>query len=228
MATWHTPSRVLLTLALAALLPVAAEQANAQTLARPAGKIYCWKNKAGKTECGDKIPYEYQTGAVKELNRQGVITERREAGDPDDGKARPAAAEKQRADDTQAAFKRRQDRALLDAFSNVQEIELKRTREAALLESTMESLRTYAKNIDERYAYARTRADQYVKANRPVPASIQADLDHAAKEKAQAQRSLADKNREAVLLNEKYDAMKKRYAELTNASDDNGGKRSSR
>lgn len=225
MASPHMPKRLLLTLTLAALLPVAAEQACAQPLAQPAGKIYCWQNKAGKTECGDKIPYEYQSGSVKELNRQGVITDRREAANPDEGKARASAAEKQRADDGQAVLKRRQDRALLDAFSNVQEIELKRAREAALLESTMESLRTYAKNMDERYAYARTRADQYVKANRPVPTSLQADLDHATKEKAQAQRSLTEKNREAQQLNEKYDAMKKRYAELTSASADKGVQR---
>ena len=23
------------------------------------GNMFCWKTKAGKTECGDKVPYEY-------------------------------------------------------------------------------------------------------------------------------------------------------------------------
>ena len=51
-------------------------------------KMYCWKNKAGKTECGDKVPYENQASAIRELNKQGVVTTRSAALTPEERKRR--------------------------------------------------------------------------------------------------------------------------------------------
>jgi hypothetical protein len=70
------------------------------------GKMYCWKNKAGKTECGDKVPYEYQDTAIRELNRQGITTRRTEAMTPEERKAHEAAEEKRLAEKNNARNRR--------------------------------------------------------------------------------------------------------------------------
>ncbi|MBI4192613.1 MAG: hypothetical protein HY525_19015 [Betaproteobacteria bacterium] len=183
--------------------------------AAPATKLYCWKNKAGKTECGDKVPYEYQDAAIKELSRQGVVTSRTEALTPEERKAREEALAKKKAENQRREQQRRKDKALLDTFSNEQEIDLKRNRDIQLVESTIETLQTNVKNMNERQLDARARAAQYVKDKRPVPQPIQDDIDRIEVERAQTERQIALKRSEIVSLNQRYDELKKRFAVLT-------------
>ena len=179
------------------------------------GKMYCWKNKAGKTECGDTVPYEYQDAPVRELNKQGVVTRRMEAAQtPEERKAREAAEEKRRVELVQIEAQRRKDKALLDTFSNEKEIDLKRTRDVQLIESNIETLQSNLKNMGERQAYARARSEQYTKENRPVPQPILDDIERVNAEKTQTERQIALKRKEILALHQLYDGLKKRYAEL--------------
>jgi hypothetical protein len=46
--------------------------ARAQAQEKSSGSIVCWKDKSGKTiGCGDKVPFEYQDNASRELNKRG-------------------------------------------------------------------------------------------------------------------------------------------------------------
>lgn len=191
----------------------AADAAYAQP--QSAGKMYCWKNKAGKTECGDKVPYEYQDAAIKELNKQGVVTGRTEALTPEERKARDTAEEKRLAEAQLKEAQRRKDKALLDTFSNEKEIELKRSRDVQLVEANIETLQGNLKNMGERQNDVRARADQYAKNKRPVPPAIQDEIERLNKERAQTEKQIAQNRREIVLINQRYDELKKRFAELT-------------
>ena len=190
------------------------------------GKMYCWKNKAGKTECGDKVPYEYQDAAIRELNRQGVVTGRTEALTPEERKARELAEAKKLAEDQRKAEQRRKDKALLDTFSNEKEIDLKRTRDVQLIESNIETLQGNLKNIGERLTDARARVDQYNRNKRPVPQPILDEIDRAIADRLQTERQIAQKRRDIVALNQLYDELKKRYAELTGSTPTSDQKKS--
>ena len=64
--------------------------------AQTSAKMYCWKNKAGKAECGDKVPYEDQDSAISELNKQGVVITRSESLTPEERKRREIVEEDRR------------------------------------------------------------------------------------------------------------------------------------
>lgn len=194
---------------LVALL-VAIGSAHAQS-----GKIVCWKDKAGKTSCGDKVPPEYQDN-TKELNKQGVVVKQSATPlTPEQKKAQQAEADKKQAENQVATEQRRRDKALLETFSTVKEIDLKRNRDIQLIESNIEAQQTNLKNANDRQADARTRIEQYKKENKPVPPAIQEEADRADSNKAKIQAQIAQKRKEISDKNQEYDEMKKRFAELT-------------
>jgi chromosome segregation ATPase len=203
-------------IALALLMLLAAPAALSQPAGgAPTAKLFCWKNKAGKTECGDKVPYEYQDAAVKELNKQGVVTRQTESVTPEQRKAQEEAQAKKQVEDQRREDMRRKDKALLDTFTTEKEIDLKRVRDVQLIESTIETLQTNLKNMIERRADTQSRINQYVKEKRPVPQPFQDEIEHLDSEKAQSEKLIAQKRNEIILLNQKYDELKKRFAELT-------------
>jgi hypothetical protein len=193
---------------------VATGAVNAQA---PGGKIVCWKDKAGKTVgCGDKVPPEYQDNATKQLNQRGVTVNQSEpALTAEQKKALQAEADRKAAENVLAAEQKRRDKALLDTFSSVNEIDLKRKRDTTLIESNIEAQQTNLKNANDRQADARTRMESFKKENKPVPAPIQEEYDRAEASKVKIQSQIAQKRKEITDLNQQYDEMKKRYAELT-------------
>ncbi len=191
--------------------------AHAQTPGQTGGRIVCWKDKAGKTVgCGDKVPPEYQDNATKQLNQRGVTVNQSEpALTPDQKKALQEEADRKAADKLHAAELKRKDKALLDTFTTVKEIDLKRNRDIQLIESNIEAQQTNLKNANDRQADARNRSEQFKKENKPVPAPIQEEYDRAEGNKVKIQAQIAQKRKEIADLNQQYDEMKKRFSELT-------------
>lgn len=191
--------------------------AHAQTPGQTGGKIVCWKDKAGKTVgCGDKVPPEYQDNATKQLNQRGVTVNQSEpALTPDQKKALQAEADRKAADTLHAAELKRKDKALLDTFTTVKEIDLKRNRDIQLIESNIEAQQTNLKNANDRQADAHKRIEQFKKENKPVPAPIQEEFDRAEASKVKIQAQIMQKRKDISELNQQYDDMKKRFVELT-------------
>lgn len=200
---------------IALVVAIGAAQALAQTPA--GGKIVCWKDKTGKTVgCGDKVPPEYQDNATKELNKRGVTVNHSDAAlTADQKKALQAEAERKTVENQQAAEQKRRDKALLDTFATAKEIDLKRNRDIQLIESNIEAQQTNLKNANDRQTDARKRMEQSKKDNKPVPAQIQEEYDRSEAAKAKIQAQIAQKRKEIADLNQQYDDMKKRFAELT-------------
>lgn len=197
---------------------VAAGTAFAQTGASGSGKIYCWKNKSGKTECGDSIPLEHQDAAVRELNKRGITVKQTEAAlTPEQKKAQQAELERKQVEEQRKEEQRRKDKALLDTFSNEQEIDLKRGREIQLLEGNIETLLTNLKNASERHTDSRARADGYTKRNTAVPQPVLDEVARTSNDKMQIEKQIAQKRRDIVALNKWYDDLKKRFNELKGA-----------
>lgn len=185
--------------------------------AQATGKIVCWKDKAGKTiGCGDKVPPEYQDNAIRELNKRGVTVNASEpAPTPEQKKAAQAEADRKAAENQVAAEQKRRDKALLDTFTTLKEIDLKRNRDIQLIESNIEAQQTNLKNANDRQADARNRIEQYKKENKPAPVPIQEEYERSEAAKVKIQAQIAQKRKEIVDLNQQYDDMKKRFAELT-------------
>ena len=210
----HNPRAALLIAVLPAALLLATGVTQAQ--AQGSGKIICWKDKSGKViGCGDKVPPEFQDSATKELSQRGVTIKQSDAPlTAEQRRAQQADAERKQAEEQKAAAQRRQDKAILDTFTNEKEIELKRARDVQQLESTIETLQTNLKNANDRQAEGRARIEQSRKNKKPVPPGVQQEFDRAEKEKTRIEGEIGRKRKEIAALNQKYDEIKKRFAEL--------------
>ena len=211
----RSPRPALTAVALTATL-LAAGAAQAQTKGPAGGTIVCWKDKSGKViGCGDKVPPEYQDSATAELNKRGVTVKQSDAAlSPEQKKAQQAELERKQAEIQQKEEQRRKDKALLDTFSDVKEIDLKRGRDVQLIESNVETLQTNLKNATDRQAYARARMDEQAKNKQPPQQALQDEYDRAGADKVKIQNQIAQKRKDIVELNQKYDDMKKRFNEL--------------
>lgn len=196
-----------LALALAAL---AAGDATAQ-------KIVCWKDKAGKVVgCGDTVPPEYQDNATKELDSRGVTRKTTETAEE---RARREAEEKrtqaQRADDTKrAAEQRRQDQALINTFSNAQEIDLKRDRDLQVVDGQITQLRVTHKSAAERHKEVKSRMDATAKTGKPATDTQKDDLARAQADMDKAELNIVTREKEKEDIRRKYAEMKDRYNQL--------------
>lgn len=210
----HNPRAALLIAVLPAALLLASGVTQAQ--AQGSGKIICWKDKSGKViGCGDKVPPEFQDSATKELSQRGVTIKQSDAPlTAEQRRAQQADAERKRADEQKRAEQQRQDKAILDTFTNEKEIDLKRARDVQQLESTIETLQTNLKNANDRQAQGRARIEQSRKNKKPVPPAVQQEFDRSEGEKAKIEIQIAQKRKEIAALNQKYDEIKKRFAEL--------------
>lgn len=204
----------------AAVLFAAAGAAQLQAAGIGSGKIICWKDKSGKVVgCGDIVPPEYQDSATKELNRRGVTIKQSEAPPtPEQKKAQQADLERKQAEDLKKEAQRRQDKMLLDAYSQEKEIDRDRARHVQGLETDLESLQLELRSANTRQANARARAEQYGKNKKPVPPEVQDEVDRIEREKTKTENQIAQKRKDIATLNQKYDEFKKRYLELTGKS----------
>ena len=170
------------------------------------------------------MPPEYQDNATKELNRRGVTIKQSEAAlTPEQKKAQQAELERKQAEDLKKEAQRRQDRMLLDSYSQEKEIDRDRGRQVQGIESEIESLQTNLRSANTRQANARARAEQYKKNKKPVPPEVQDEIDRIEGEKTKIENQIAQRRKDIAALNQKYDGFKKRYFELTGKSPSGSG-----
>lgn len=211
----HKPCLILIA-ALLAAAAVPAHAASSGSAAPKSGKIVCWKDKSGKTlGCGDTVPAEYQDNASTELNKQGVAVKQSDAAlTPEQRKALADEATRQETERRAQEDQRRKDKALLDTFTTTGEIEDKRARDAALLQSNVETLKANLKNSTDRQADVQARVDEYSKSGKPLPQALQDEVERVNAQKTKTERQIAAKNQELQDLNEHYAYLRKRFVEL--------------
>ena len=185
--------------------------------AKGGGKIVCWKDKSGKVMgCGDTVPPEYQDAATKELDKGGVTRKTTETAEE---RAKKAEQEKelaaQKAEErAKLAEQRRQDSALTAAFSNENEIDLKRDRDLQVVDTQLTTLRVAHKNAMERQADVKSRMDATKKTGKPATDAQKEDLARAESDAARTEKNIAAKEQEKADIRKRYAEMKQRYIQL--------------
>ena len=102
------------------------------------GRLLCWTNNEGVKECGDRIPPEYAQQEHQELNKKGMVIDKTEAVKSKEELAKEkeqaaATAEEERL----AKEAARNDKILLQTFSNVDDIQMARDGKIATLQSSI-------------------------------------------------------------------------------------------
>ena len=199
------------------LLPAAALMAMLAGGALAAGKIVCWKDKAGKVVgCGDRVPPEYQDNATKELDKRGIT---RKVTETAEERAQRLAEEKKLAEEKaeekrRLADQKRQDMALINTFSNAKEIDLKRDRDLQVLDTQLKQLHVAEKNAATRKADFTKRIQAAEKEKRPVSDYYKDEIGRAETDHARAVENIAAKEKEMTELRQRYAEMKQRYIQL--------------
>ncbi len=172
---------------------------------------------AGKAVgCGDRVPAEYLSNATKELDKHGNVrktgestqqfAERRER---EQAQQRAQEEEKKR-----LLAQKRQDEALLNTFTNVTEIDLKRDRELRTLDNFITQQNAALKVSNERLGEVRKRAEVFTKSNRPLPPVVKEDLVSAERDKARVASEIADNQKKKADITVKYAEYRTRFVEL--------------
>jgi hypothetical protein len=183
------------------------------------GKIVCWKDAAGKViGCGDKVPPEYQNSGTRELDSRGITRGTTESTDEvNRRRQKEQEAARAKAEDERKAFdQRRQDKALLDSYSNEKEIDLKRDRDLQMIDLQIEQLATSLKNATQRYNDTRARVEAGEKSNKPPSPQLKEEHARATADVARFDKGIQAKNQEKEELRNRYADLRRRYTELRN------------
>jgi hypothetical protein len=200
---------------LLATLPLAATLTLASGVAR--GATYKWVDEKGVVHYTDHMPPEAVNKGNAVLNKQGVTVKKTEpAPTPEQRRAKEEEEQRQRELAKQQEESARRDRALLSSYTAEAEIDLARNRSLRTIESVVESSTAYREQLLRRKAALEARKKTEF-ANKPVPVTVERELETISAELAKQSDLLALKQKEAAAVNAKYDADKKRWHELVAA-----------
>jgi len=185
-------------------------------------RSYRCVTKGGRKYYGSTIPPQCTGEPVEALSAQGMMLfrieppltpEQRAAKQAEEQKAAEAEAARRDAQ-KQAEVQARRDRALLQTYTDEEDIE--RVRQRALT-----SNRQAAEQVEARIAQLKQRQEQFAKqaakykdANE-VPEKFQQDVKAVAYDLSLQEQLLESRRREAAEINARYDEEKRKYRELT-------------
>ena len=180
----------------------------AATVTLAGAALYRWVDENGRVQYSDTPPDK--KGAVQ-LSNRGVVLKKIDALTPEQQKARDAEDARKRADEARAADQRRQDSALLQSFTTVQEIDMKRDREVQALEIAIANLREQERALGARLAEDRRRAELLEKAKKPLPDGYKEDVLRTEADRKVIEDEIKRRYDDIASIRARYDALKKRY-----------------
>lgn len=183
-------------------------------VAGASGALYKWTDEKGRVQYSDRPPTDKDKGGVQMSNR-GIVVKKLDPGlTPEQKKAKDEEAARKKLEEQQATEQRRQDNALLQSFSSVQEIDMKREREIQALEAMITNLRGQERATNERLLEERKRVESYARSKKPLPDSIKDDVTRSEAERKVLGDEITRRQKEIAATRTHYDALKKRYIEL--------------
>ena len=175
--------------------------------------LYRWVDANGRVQYSDTPP-DKDKGAVQ-LSNRGILLKKFEAPlTPEQQKAREVEEARRRVEDAKAAEQRRQDSALLQSFTTVQEIDMKRDREVQAQEIGIANLREQERSVSARLAGDRKRGEQFDKSKKPLPETLKEDIMRAEAERKVIEEEIKRRYDDIGNMRAKYEALKKRYVVL--------------
>lgn len=178
-------------------------------------KMYKWVDDQGVTHYGETIPPEYANKDRAELNKAGRTVKKQEVLTPEERRASEEKNAEKRAEEKAALEQKRRDKALVNTYSNSNEIDLARNRNLQQLDARINSINSQLKMAEGNLAGLKKEADTYNASGKKIPASLQEDLKEAEERLAKLQQDQEKAGAEKAALNARYDADKARYRELT-------------
>jgi hypothetical protein len=176
-------------------------------------KLYKWVDKSGQTHYGETIPPEY-------ANSDAQVLEKNRLKDRNDGfdLSRKNSLKKDGEAEKAALAARRRDDALLNSYSNENEIDLARDRNIMQIEARVNSFTTMLKSAKTSLTELHTEADALTQKGKPLPPSLTEDLKGGEDLVTRRQKELDLSQKELDAVKARYENDKQRYRELKGKS----------
>lgn len=177
-------------------------------------RIYTCKDEKGKTITSDRPLPECQGREGRILGKDGTTIQRIDAPlTPEQIAARDAEAAKKKVEDDRRREQLRKDKALLNTYENVDDIESKRQRALQQVEREARESEKRMNSLQKQASDNSAEAEFYKKKAMPADLRRRIDENEAA---MRAEKLLFNSKRDEVAqVNLKFDDDKKRYLELT-------------
>jgi chromosome segregation ATPase len=185
------------------------------TLSFPAAaRLYKWVDEKGVTHYGEVVPPEYANRSRSELTAGGRLVNKNEALTPEQLKAKEEATKKQRSDDEALLDQKRRDKALLNTFSSVDEIEAAKIRNLQQLESMIASTTEQIKITQKTLADLKREANSATAAGKHIPIGVRDELKDVQARLTKQQTDLEQYKAEKQVIENRFEADKARYRYL--------------
>lgn len=177
-------------------------------------KTYKWVDDQGVTHYGETVPPEYAGKDRSELNPSGRVVNTRDILTPEEREAKRQAELRKRQEVAATKEQQRKDKALMNTYSSVEEIELARSRNLQQVEARLSSLKAQIRMAQESHAGLQVEEERYRAAGKPVPVSLHEDLGNSQVRLTRLQEEYRKSEAEKTQVNERFDAEIRRYREL--------------
>jgi hypothetical protein len=175
-------------------------------------KLYKWVDDSGTTHYGETIPPEYANRETKKLEK-GRIVDRDGTFDTNKKNTSQEAVV-----DKAVLEARRHDNALINSYSNENEIDLARDRSLMQIEARVNSYTTLIKSAQTSLDDLHKESDTRTKKGWKIPQSLSDDIAAAEERVVKLQKDLDANVKESDAVKARYEADKKRYRELKGLS----------
>ncbi len=178
-------------------------------------RIYKWVDTKGETHYGHTIPPEYSDRDRYEIDKTGRIVKKTNILNADERVANRAAEAKQQEEKDHERDRALRDKALLNTYSNVKEIDLARARNLQQVEARAQVAGKQLASAKESFESLRTREASFAKSGKPVPTYLREDINDAQLNLDKMSKEYAKLSAEKSALEARYDEDKARYKLLT-------------
>ncbi|MGW8309419.1 MAG: DUF4124 domain-containing protein [Thiogranum sp.] len=208
----HTQTRTRnIALVLTALLALPA-------LTAQAAKLYKWVDENGQVRYGDSIPPQYARKSNETLNGQGIVVDRKAAAKTPEQIAKEERSKAARLEQEKIRrAKLRQDRILLDTFSNEDEMVMTRDGKIEAIEAVIRVTRGRSENIRQRLAKFKQQAANLERAGKPVPDTLKAEIRESHQQMAHNERYIKSRRKQQQQIREQFAHDIERFRKLKTA-----------
>lgn len=185
---------------------------SSQLNAKPAS-TYKYVDENGKTVYSDKVPLNPSKQGITEMSKQGLIIKKAES--EEQKQQRLIEEAKRREEEQKLIAARRKDRALLDAFSSVKQIEQKRDRSIETVQISIDAFQARQKNIQKRLSDLKKDSQGFLNRKKPIPVELVNNINVAQRELNEVNSKIQDQQKATQQIRLQASQDIKRYIELT-------------
>jgi len=181
-------------------------------------KLYKWVDDKGTTHYGEVIPPEYANKDRDSISKSGLLDKRPEKVNPEALRAKEEAEQKRKVENQATMEQQRRDSALLNTYSNENEIDMARDRSLVLIDARIESNKMLLISSQATLDGHKKEFDSRSKTGKKIPQSLLNDIAQTEARVARYKAELVKSEEELAAVKARFESEKELYRKLKGSS----------